>query len=387
MIWKTRTDLIGTPEQPQDLEQLRNEITRLNKVIRALIARSERDLSSKGSDFGLFETAIMLEDQIRERTGALEKALRENERINRALKRAQFQMELEIADRREAQAMLEKEQEEQRILIERLELAMNQLVQAEKLASLGSLVAGVAHELNTPLGNTLTVATTLREVIADFSASLQAGGLKKSALLQFIDQCSDATSLMEKNCRRSSDLIGSFKQVAVDQTSMRRRSFDLRQVLEEVLVTLQPAFKHTQHQLQLTVPAGLLLDSYPGPIEQIIANLVSNSLQHAFDGKEQGVIRVEAEQSSANGPIVLRYLDDGQGIPEAAAKRVFDPFFTTKLGSGGSGLGLYIAYTLTTAVLGGSIKLTSKPGQGVCFEIRLPRQAPLPAAGEVNHDR
>lgn len=382
MTWNTRPDLSA----PDDPASLHKEITRLNKVIQALIKRAEQDLSSKGSDFGLFQTAIVLEDQVRVRTGELEAALRENERIKRDLLATKDRMAREIEERRQAQEELELEREEQRFLIERLEKAMAQLVQAEKLASLGSLVAGVAHELNTPLGNSMTVATTLNEVIGEFNGQIESGGLKKSSLMRFIDQCRDAAQLMEKNCRRAADLIGSFKQVAVDQTSMRRRSFDLREVLDETLVALQPVFKHTQHQLELSVPAGLVMDSFPGPIEQIIANLVGNSLQHGFENIAQGNIRIEAF-AVADDTILLSYTDDGHGIAEADAKRAFDPFFTTKLGSGGSGLGLYIVFNLATAVLGGRVKLSTRPGQGVCFEFHLPRQAPQPPLAGENHDQ
>jgi len=358
-----------------DDQALRNEIARLKKIIQALMNRAERAMGAQGSDFGLFQTAVLLEDQVRERTKEVEAALHENEKINRALHRATEQMEREIGERKRAHEALQREREEQKILIGRLEQAMNQLVQTEKLASLGSLVAGVAHELNTPLGNSLTVASTLKEVIDEFMREFQASGLRKQALLDFVSQCRDAAVLVEKNSQRAADLIGNFKQVAVDQTSMRRRRFDLRQALDEVLSTLQPKLKHTRHRLAVDVAPGIVLESYPGPIEQIIANLLTNSLLHGFEDIDAGTISITAEEVSDNR-IALRYADDGIGIPEAVAKRVFDPFFTTKLGSGGSGLGLYIVYNLTTAVLGGTITLGGGPGHGARFELLLPRVAP-----------
>lgn len=352
-----------TPGRGEE-QDLRAEIIRLNKIVKALVNRAERSMNEPGSDFGLFQTAVMLEDQVRERTQELEAALHENEKINRAL---------------------EREREAQKTLIRKLELAMDQLVQIEKLAALGSLVAGVAHELNTPLGNSLTVATTLKEVIADFMRQFDAGQLRKQALLDFVAHCDEAAGLIEKNSRRAADLIGNFKQVAVDQTSMRRRRFDLRQTLDEVLSALLPKLKHTRHELVLAVPSGIVLDSYPGPIEQIVSNLFSNSLLHGFEGINAGHIRIEAE-TLADDQLVLRYTDDGVGMSEAVAKRVFDPFFTTKLGSGGSGLGLYIAYNLATAVLGGTISLSSAPGQGVRFELLLPRVTPVtPAVRERSY--
>jgi signal transduction histidine kinase len=357
---------------------LRAEIARLNKVVQALVSRAERNMSER-SDFGLFQTTILLEDRVRERTRELEAALRENEKITRDLQRAKQQMEREIEERKRAHAALEREKEAQRVLIRQLEQAMNQLVQTEKLASLGSLVAGVAHELNTPLGNSLTVASTLREQVQEFGHQVETGNaLRRRALLDFIAHCRDAAALVEKNSRRAADLIGNFKQVAVDQTSMRRRSFDLRQALDEVLSTLQPKLKRTQHRLEVAVDRGIVLDSFPGPLEQIVTNLVTNSLLHGFEGVEVGLIRIEGAPTG-DERVALSYADNGVGIPKTLATRVFDPFFTTKLGSGGSGLGLCIVFNLVTGVLGGTIALSSSPGQGARFDMLLPRVAPQTA--------
>ncbi|MDS4043168.1 MAG: HAMP domain-containing sensor histidine kinase, partial [Candidatus Competibacter sp.] len=174
---------------------------------------------------------------------------------------------------------------------------------------------------------------------------------------------------------RAADLIGHFKQVAVDQTSARRRRFDLRQTVEELLITLKPQFRRTAHRIELDIAPGLELDSYPGPLEQVIANLVSNSLIHGFAGGEVGCIRIEAAPLDAD-PIRLCYSDDGAGIPDAIRHRIFDPFFTTRLGSGGSGLGLYIVYNLVTGMLGGTIQVHGTPKAGTTFILTLPRCAP-----------
>ena len=366
-------------------QRLRNEIVRLNKVVQALMNRAERSMNAQGSDFGLFQTAIVLEDQVRDRTRELEAALHENEKINRALQRTKEQMEREIEERKRAHAALEREREEQKVLIARLEQAMSQLIQAEKLAALGSLVAGVAHELNTPLGNSLTVASALNEVIRNFTDRFHAGRLSKQALVDFIAHCSEAALLIERNSQRAAALIGNFKQVAVDQTSMRRRKFDLRQALEEVLSTLQPNLRHTRHHLIVEVEPGIELEGYPGPVEQIIANLLTNTLLHGFEGIDEGTIRISAEQRGQDH-VALYFTDNGMGMNEATTRRAFDPFFTTKLGKGGSGLGLYIVYNLATVVLGGTIKLASSPGQGTSFELLLPRVAPqAPAADEESY--
>lgn len=256
-----------------------------------------------------------------------------------------------------------------------IKAAMTQLAQAERLAALGSLVAGVAHELNTPLGNANTVASTLRGRIKELKGSLDAGALSKSALLGFMSDISQASALIERNIERAAELISSFKQVAVDQTSIRRRRFDLAQAVEEMLATLRPRLKRTVHQLKVEIPAGIVFDSYPGPLEQIVANLVLNSLTHAFTAEMVGEIALSAHREGDEA--VLEYCDNGRGMDTAEASRAFDPFFTTRLGNGGSGLGLYITHNLANDVLGGKLQLDTAPGQGVRYTLRLPLNAPF----------
>ncbi|GAA5783878.1 hypothetical protein GCM10007860_16360 [Chitiniphilus shinanonensis] len=260
---------------------------------------------------------------------------------------------------------------------EELKQAMHQLVQSEKLASLGNLVAGIAHELNTPLGNTVTVSSTLRQKVAEFDTLLTENRLKRSELGAFVATCAEAALLIEKSAQRASELISNFKQVAVDTASTRRREFDLKQTVEEVLSTLRPQFKHTPHRVETDLPANIQLQSYPGPLEQIITNLVTNSLTHAFPNGRTGTIRIGTANVNDN-QVQLVYQDDGVGIPESLQRRVFDPFFTTRLGQGGSGLGLYIVYNLVHSVLGGRLELSPGEGTGVRFILTLPRIAPLP---------
>ncbi len=256
-----------------------------------------------------------------------------------------------------------------------LRQAMNQLVQVEKLAALGNLVAGMAHELNTPLGNTRTVASALGEHLREFGAAVESGALRRSQVDAFLGRGTEAVELLERNTARAADLIGHFKQVAVDQASTRRRRFDLRRTVEEVLATLRPMFKRTAHRIELDIPAELALDSYPGPLEQVLANLVGNSLAHGFAGIEAGVIGIRAIPLD-DEHLQIEYTDNGVGIPEANHTRIFEPFFTTQLGQGGSGLGLYIVYNLTTGMLGGTIQVHSAPGQGTRFTLVLLRIAP-----------
>lgn len=253
--------------------------------------------------------------------------------------------------------------------------AMQQLAQSERLAALGSLVAGVAHELNTPLGNANTVASSLRGRVAQLQRHITEGSLKRSVLESFIKDSSDATALIERNIERAAELIQNFKQVAVDQTSIRRRQFDLAVATGELLATLRPRLKQTSHTLNVDIPPGILLDSYPGPLDQIITNFVINSLTHAFTADSTGTISLSARQEGDQ--VRIDYRDNGRGMSEQEASRAFDPFFTTRLGAGGSGLGLYITHNLASDVLGGHLRLDTAPGQGVHFTLTLPLQAPL----------
>ena len=247
-------------------------------------------------------------------------------------------------------------------------------MQAEKLAALGHLVAGMAHELNTPLGNARVVASSLGAEVRNFAAAVDAGALRRSQVATFLERSREAVELLERNAARAADLISNFKQVAVDQVSARRRRFDLRQTVEELLVTLQPQLKRTAHRIELDIPRELELDSYPGPLEQVLANLVGNSLTHGFAGIEAGLIRVRAAPLDGDR-VQIDYTDDGVGIPDGLLHRIFEPFFTTRLGQGGSGLGLYIVYNLVTGVLGGTIRGFSDVGKGVAFVLILPRIA------------
>lgn len=261
---------------------------------------------------------------------------------------------------------------------ERLAQAMDQLVQSEKLAALGGLVAGVAHELNTPLGNAATVASAFRERVAQFRVAAS-GPLRRSLLDEFVAGCDEAAHLMQRNVDRAAQQIAHFKQVAVDQTSERRRRFDLRVTIEEIAATLHPQLKHRPQTVAIEVPDGIEMDSFPGPLEQVIVNLIDNALTHAYDAEQGGTIHLRAQRQ---GELAVRIevADNGRGMPAEVRNRAFDPFFTTRLGKGGSGLGLYIVFNLVTSVLGGSITLASEAGWGTRHTITLPLVAPAAGA-------
>lgn len=256
-----------------------------------------------------------------------------------------------------------------------LELAMEKLVQSEKLAALGSLVAGIAHELNTPLGAALTCSTTLSAESKDLLQMLHNNTLKKSSLTQFGNNLIDASQLIERNLNRAIELVSDFKQVAVDTASSRRRVFNLRNTVHDVVKMFNRQIRQSNHQIDIDIANNIELDSYPGPFEQVLANLINNSLLHGFEHLKTGLIQISAKTTTDHF-IEFCYEDNGCGIKSGLHKKVFEPFYTTKFGQGGSGLGMYIAYNIVTGVLGGELVLESEPEQYTRFKIKLPRIAP-----------
>ncbi len=263
---------------------------------------------------------------------------------------------------------------ELRETLARLQLAQDELVRSEKLVALGGLVAGVAHELNTPIGNSVTVASTISELTARLVSEMGAGQLRRSQLEAYVQAMQDATNLIERNLARARTLVTSFKQVSVDRVSEARRSFDLADVVGEVTQTLAPGLRGQVGRLELVL-SSVPMDSYPGAIGQIVTNLVNNAMLHAFEGREAGQV-VISSAALPDGTAELCCRDDGCGMDAETLRKIFDPFFTTKFGRGGSGLGMHIVYNLVTRVLGGRIHVESRPGEGALFRIVMPRVAP-----------
>jgi len=254
--------------------------------------------------------------------------------------------------------------------------AQSELVQKEKLAVLGSMVAGVAHELNTPIGNALTVATTLRHEARQLRNAVENGTLKRSALERFTTESDEMTEVLERNLHIAAEFIGHFKQLAVDQTSENRRQFLLSDVVSDTLSALSPRLRKSEHQIKLTLDDSVRLDSYPGAVSQVLTNLIINALVHAFDSRKQGLMQLQSYLSEDKKSVEIVFSDNGVGITEAHQRRVFDPFFTTRLGEGGSGLGMNLVYNLVTAMLGGRINLRSASGAGTQIRLNLPLIAP-----------
>jgi len=252
-------------------------------------------------------------------------------------------------------------------------LAEKELVQTEKLASLGGLVAGLAHEVNTPIGVGLTAATFMEEKVSDISKQVAEESLTRRGLDDFLDLAGQSSRIIVSNLHRASDLVRSFKQVAVDQSSDELRTFKLVDYLEEILLSLLPQTKKTPHTISVSGDRDIVLTSFPGALSQIITNLVLNSLIHAFEEGETGEIRIESTLSGQNAHI--RYSDNGKGVSAEVLNRIFDPFYTTRRGSGGSGLGMHIVYNLATRKLGGSVVCESVPEEGISVHITVPLSA------------
>lgn len=300
-----------------------------------------------------------MSDRIRER----ENALRD---LNQEL-------EQHVADRTRE---LEDRNHDLRESLERNTQIQTLLVQTEKLAALGRLVAGVAHELNTPIGNAVMAISTLKDGRKRLTSQMTKG-LRKSDLDHFLEHTEQGLEIAMMNVNRAAELITSFKHVASDQTSSIRRKFELSDLIRDVLLTLHPMLKRSPHQLVTNVENNVVLDSYPGVIGQILTNLITNALIHAWEDGQQGTIAVVARSTDDEGWFRISVSDNGQGIPESIKTKVFDPFFTTRMGRGGTGLGLNIAYNGAHNVLGGNLKLESEPGQGTTFNLDIPLVAPV----------
>lgn len=256
-----------------------------------------------------------------------------------------------------------------------LKLATEQLSQAERMAALGGLVAGVAHEINTPIGVSLTCATTLQDATKSIHRKMQEGAIRKQDMLAYLDSALECSELMTANAFRAANLIQSFKQIAVDQTSEARRCFKLTSYIEEVLASLKPQFKRTAIVVSVTAEKEVELDSYPGALAQVISNLLMNALHHAFNENAEGKIQIRIDEAANS--VNLRFEDNGKGIAPENLPKIFDPFFTTARHRGGTGLGLNIVFNIVTRALGGEIRVESELGEGTRFFINLPKFAPL----------
>ncbi len=300
----------------------------------------------------------------------------EQKKVEQAYRELNNSLEQRVSQRTQA---LSQSNQELNSALANLQQAQHGLVQSEKLAALGSLVAGVAHELNTPIGNSVMAASTLQDHTKTMQRAVTEGALRRSMLEQFVADSQTTCDILNRNLRRASELISSFKQVAVDQTGAQRRSFQLLEVVNEIVITLGPSLKKTPFVLESNIDDSLWLDSYPGALGQILVNLINNAVLHAFADRDHGFIALRA-YATQPGWLELTVTDNGCGISAEHLPRIYDPFFTTKLGQGGSGLGLNIVHNLATGILGGRLEVVSQVNWGTRFTLALPLCAPTTAA-------
>jgi len=289
---------------------------------------------------------------------------------------ARHGLEYSLAELERQKHKVEQARADLAALTETLKQAQTNLLTSEKMASLGALVAGVAHELNTPIGNSLLTASALSDMVRELEHKLATdGGLKRSALEAHMQDARKACDIMSSSLTRAADLITSFKQVAVDQASGQRRRFKLDEVVHDTLATYAAQLRRSACNVKVDLAAGVEFDSYPGSLSQVLSNLIGNALLHGFDGRDCGGISIEGWQDSSDA-VTLRFSDDGVGMSPGTLRKIFDPFFTTKMGQGGSGLGMNIVYNIVTGVLRGTIQVESLAGKGTTVTLVLPLQLP-----------
>ncbi|MDB5604771.1 MAG: putative sensor histidine kinase with a domain [Bradyrhizobium sp.] len=288
---------------------------------------------------------------------------------------------LDIGERKRGELEMRKAKDAAEAALRNLRETQNSLIEAEKLAALGRLVAGVAHEVNNPVGISLTVASSLERKTALFAGEVARGDLRRSRLNEFLETSRDASSQLVANLNRAAELIQSFKQVAADRNYSDQRSFDLGDLTEQVVMSLRPGLRKHHLTLNVDCQPNLTMNSYPGPYGQVLTNLFLNAVAHAFPDGRPGAVDIQVRESGKDNVEII-FADDGCGMSLDVRRRAFDPFFTTRRDQGGTGLGLHIVYSIVTNRLGGRLDLDSQPGRGTRIQIILPRIAPLEQAAE-----
>jgi signal transduction histidine kinase len=292
---------------------------------------------------------------------------------------------IDISERKRSEQEVRRARDEAEAALKDLRETQNSLIESEKLAALGRLVAGVAHEINTPVGTSLTVASSLESKAAMIAAELARGSLKRSTLNEFIDVSRAAAAQLVANLNHAAELIQSFKQVATDQDYLDQRVFDLGHLTEQIVTSLRPGLGKKNLVLNVECEPDLAMNSYPGPYGQVLTNLFLNAVTHAFRDGRQG--RIDIKTRALDDHVEIRFSDDGCGMSHEIRRKAFDPFFTTRRDQRHPGLGLHIVHTIVTSCLGGRINLDSEPGEGTRIQLMLPRIAPAVAADKAGQDR
>lgn len=340
------------------IENLVNLVQRISR---------QQDYSGRAEKTSIMELDI-LADSFNDMLERTQDHMQGQEEAENEQRRLQASLEEKVNQRTTA---LKEANQELIQTLEKLHQFQRQMVQNEKMASLGDMVAGVAHEVNTPIGLGVTASTMMLDRLNYLEKEFEGKSLKASTLSKFISEGQENLNIIYRNLNRAAELISSFKQVAVDQSTENNRIFSFSQLMDEILLSMRPKLKKLQHNINLHCSEDLFIETKAGPINQIMINLIMNSVIHGFEFIEIGQIDIFVEMVG-EGKISIVYKDNGKGIPEHLRKRIFDPFVTTKRGQGGSGLGMHLVYNLVTQALNGSISITSEESQGVEFQIMFP---------------
>ena len=388
-------EMDATTRQMIDRARLLNEsLTRNAEQIGALV----RNILIFGAAIGLLlgsVTGVAVARSITRPLRLLQSRMTELAENSRAGPIADFNRRDELGDMARAtnvfiteigrrEQALRKSKDRADAALSELRKTQTDLIQAEKLASLGQLVAGVAHEINTPLGIALTTATLLGDEAKRFGEAAASGKLQRSVLERFVERMREGTQLLFGNLSRAADLVHSFKQVAADQASGERRPFLMDAWLQDLLTSLRPILRKTKHEVQIECPPDVLVDTYPGALGQVLTNLITNAVAHAYLPDQAGRLSIRVSEPRAD-TVRIVFADDGKGIPQEHVGKVFDPFFTTGRSKGNTGLGLHIVYNLVTSRLQGHVNLYSKVDRGTRFTIDIPKvvgDAPIEGATE-----
>ncbi|MEH6627566.1 MAG: ATP-binding protein [Motiliproteus sp.] len=327
------------------------EIEDHHLILQRHLERSERSLKSKSDDYQRVNND--LQGKVNDLVAAQQEIVQLNQVLESRVKERTADLEQSL---------------------ERVHQTQEQLIQAEKLAALGSMVAGVAHEINTPLGNCVLAASSLKDTVEEVLESVSSGVINKQQFMHNMEQLKTGFELLNTNLNRGADLVGRFKQVAADQSFEERRKFQMAELIEDTLAAMSPRLKRGRCEVEWRCDEDVELDSYPGDFSQILMNLVVNSLIHGFHERPGG--RINILVTACSNHMQLEYSDSGDGLSEEACQRLFEPFYTTNRERGGTGLGMAIIHNLISQRLGGSIRLASGIGEGVRFVIRTQLNAP-----------
>lgn len=334
----------------------------------AQLKRTQADLVAANRK--LDDQNLSLEQEVAKKTASLSQIMLDLEQQKDDMVIKQKELHQENENRQYIENELRKRNNELAESNQILQMAKDQLIDSERMASLGGLVAGIAHDVNTPLGVGVTAASFLQERLRALESAFEEKSLTGKTMQQFIGEAQQTSTLLLNNLNRASDLIASFKQVAVDQTSEAVREVNLKHYMQEVIHSLAPNFKNTQHQITVECEEHLNIICAPGAIAQIFTNMIMNSLIHGFEDQKSGMITVNI--SRQDDKVVIDYQDNGKGMPSRLISKHFDAFYTTKRGKGGSGLGTHIMYNLVTQALAGDISVESDVGKGLQYHIVFP---------------